>query len=187
MKFFGYYNDPERRQDFIYLETFKTGDILIYKNENDVVYDFDNNNNLIKKYITYENGEYAYIFIEGKGFVGVNLGKDKNNNRNEFKAKYYKDNNLDLHLPISNRSEEFLEMANLQTLFGKDYYIILRPSLIFDFKYNDQSWIKVIILTITIIIFLLIISIGLILLRKVSKNSLENKDENLLSKELLNN
>ena len=187
LKFFGYYNDPERRQDFIYLETFKTGDILIYKNENDVVYDFDNNNNLIKKYITYENGEYAYIFIEGKGFVGVNLGKDKNNNRNEFKAKYYKDNNLDLHLPISNRSEEFLEMANLQTLFGKDYYIILRPSLIFDFKYNDQSWIKVIILTITIIIFLLIISIGLILLRKVSKNSLENKDENLLSKELLNN
>ena len=94
---------------------------------------------------------------------------------------------MDLHLPISNRSEEFLEMANLQTLFGKDYYIILRPSLIFDFKYNDQSWIKVIILTITIIIFLLIISIGLILLRKVSKNSLENKYENLLSKELLNN
>ena len=34
---------------------------------------------VVQKYITYENGEYAYIFIEGKGFVGVNLGNDKNN------------------------------------------------------------------------------------------------------------
>ena len=31
---------------------------------------------LKKSYITYEDGEYAYIFINGKGFVGVNLGND---------------------------------------------------------------------------------------------------------------
>ena len=115
---FGVY--PERRQDFIYSGNFRTGDILLYINNIDEIYALDENQKVMKTDITYENGEYAYIFIEGKGFVGVNLGKDKNNNRNEFKAKYYKDNNLDLHLPISNRSEEFLEMANLQTLFGKD-------------------------------------------------------------------
>ena len=32
LKSFGAYDDPERRRDYIYLETFKTGDILIYKN-----------------------------------------------------------------------------------------------------------------------------------------------------------
>jgi len=33
---FGAFDYPERRRDFIYFEIFKTGDILIYKNKNDV-------------------------------------------------------------------------------------------------------------------------------------------------------
>ena len=70
-----------------------------------------------------------------------------------FNSKYYRDNKLDLHLPKSNRSEDFLEIANLQTLFGKDYYIVLRPSLIFNFKYNNKSTIKIIITAIIIIFF----------------------------------
>ena len=40
---------------------------------------------------------------------------------------------------IENPSDEFLETANMQTLFGKDYYVILRPSLFFNFTdYNDN-------------------------------------------------
>ena len=93
---------------------------------------------MVKKDITYEEGEYAYIYIEGQGFVGVNLGNDGVSNtkddRNEFNSKYYSDNNLELYLRAKNPSEERLEIVNLQTLFGKDYYAILRPSLCFDFK-----------------------------------------------------
>ena len=99
LKTFWYYSIPERRQDFIYLETFQTGDILIYINNNDIIYSVDKDKKLVKQYITYENGEYSYIFIEGQGFVGVNLGNEKNNNigkRNEFTAKYYKDNKINI-------------------------------------------------------------------------------------------
>ena len=56
--------------------------------------------------------------------------KNTKDDRNEFNAKYYKDNNLELYVsPPDNTTEEMLEIANLQTLFGKDYYVILRPSL----------------------------------------------------------
>ena len=93
MKLYRDYTDPERREDYIYLETLKTGDILIYINKNDIIYSVENNK-LIKNHVTYENGEYAYIYIEGKGFVGVNIGNDGKENtkddRNEFNAKYYK-------------------------------------------------------------------------------------------------
>ena len=137
LKQFGDYNDPERRQTFIYKNTLKTGDILIYQNKNDSIYSLVNKT-LVKKDITYEEGEYAYIYIEGQGFVGVNLGNDGVSNtkddRNEFNSKYYSDNNLELYLRAKNPSEERLEIVNLQTLFGKDYYTILRPSLCFDFK-----------------------------------------------------
>ena len=137
LKVFRDYNDPERRQDFIYKETFKTGDILIYKNNNDYRYTVDTKNNqLIKEYITYEEGEYAYIYIENEGFIGVNLGddgqKDTKDDRNEFNSKYYKENNLTLYQNIKDVSEWMMEVANYQTLFGKDYYVILRPSLFSD-------------------------------------------------------
>ena len=137
LKQFGDYTNPERRQSFIYKNTLKTGDILIYKNKNDSIYSLENKK-LVKKHITYEEGEYSYIYIEGQGFVGVNLGNDGVSNtkddRNEFNSKYYKNNNLELYLRAKNPSEEKLEVANLQTLFGKDYYAILRPSLCFNFQ-----------------------------------------------------
>ena len=120
LKLFRSYSDPERRQDFIYSEIFKTGDILIYINNNDFINS--------KEKITNENGEYSYIYIEGKGFVGVNKG------RNEFNAKYYSDNNLDLFKGDKITDSQTLEIGNLQTLFGKDYYVIIRPSLRFNFR-----------------------------------------------------
>ena len=140
LKGFGDYQDPERRRHHINPKTFKTGDILIYKNHNDAVYSVDKDNKLNKTYITYESGEYAYIFIEGKGFIGYNLGDDGKENtkddRNEFNAKYYTDNNLVLYPKSTNPTEEELENANIQSLFSKDYYVILRPSLAFNFGNN---------------------------------------------------
>ena len=136
LKGFRNYQDPERRRHHINPKTFKTGDILIYRNHNDAVYSAVKGK-LNKTYITYENGEYAYIYIEGKGFVGYNLGDDGKENtkddRNDFNAKYYTDNNLILY-PLSTKpSNEELENANIQSLFSKDYYVILRPSLAFNF------------------------------------------------------
>ena len=137
LKQFRDYSNLERRQTFIYKNTLKTGDILIYKNSNDEINILENKK-LVKKAITNEDGEYTYIYIEGKGFVGVNLGNDglanTKDDRNEFNSKYYIDNNLELYLCAINPNNEKLQIYNLQTLLGKDYYIILRPSLSFDFQ-----------------------------------------------------
>ena len=119
------YTDPKRRQDFIYKETFKIGDILIYYNNHDTII---NKTNHIIENITYEYGEYSYIFINNK-FVGKNYENDKYKKRNEFTAKYYNDNNLSLFKGDNIKDENILEIGNLQTLFGKNYYVILRPSL----------------------------------------------------------
>ena len=143
LKGFGDYNNPERRRQHIFPKTFKTGDILIYKNHNDAVYSAGEDNKLNKTYITYEDGEYAYIYIEGKGFVGYNLGDDGIENtkddRNEFNAQYYIDNKLELYPESINPTKEELENANIQSLFSKDYYVILRPSLVFDFGNNKSK------------------------------------------------
>ena len=142
LKRFRDYKDPERRRHHINPKTFKTGDILIYKNHNDAVYSAVKGK-LNKTYITYENGEYAYIYIEGKGFVGYNLGDDGKENtkddRNEFNAKYYTDNKLELYPKSTNPTKEDLENANIQSLFSKDYYVILRPSLAFSFGTNNTK------------------------------------------------
>ena len=126
----------------MYKNTLKTGDILIYKNSNDEINILENKK-LVKKTITNEDGEYTYIYIEGKGFVGVNLGNDRlantKDDRNEFNSKYYTDNNLELYLCAINPNNEKLEIYNLQTLLGKDYYIILRPSLCFDFQGEKKN------------------------------------------------
>ena len=142
LKQFRDYSNLERRQTFIYKNTLKTGDILIYKNSNDEINILENKQ-LVNKVITNEEGEYAFIYIEGKGFVGVNLGNDGISNtiddRNEFNSKYYMDNNLELFLCAINPDDEKLEIYNLQTLLGKDYYVILRPSLCFDFQGEKEN------------------------------------------------
>ena len=74
--------------------------------------------------------------------------------RNEFNAKYYKDNNLTLYLFATNITDDLLEVANLQTLFGKDYYVILRPSLSFNFP-NINVRNNIIIIVSLIFIFII--------------------------------
>ena len=43
LKFFKPYTNPERREDFIYKESFKAGDILYYKNNDDIIYSIKDN------------------------------------------------------------------------------------------------------------------------------------------------
>ena len=178
----------EGREDFIYKESFQTGDILIYKNSNDTSYEVENEK-LIKNNITYEDGEYAYIYIEGKGFVGVNLGNDgivgTKDDRNEFNVKYYKYNNLNVCEFCDNSNEEDLEIYNLQTLFGKDYYVILRPSLGFDIINPKQN--KIVLIIFILIFVILIFSIGILILKKYLEMK-KNKQEftlNNLKKNLI--
>ena len=127
--------EPLSKADTIYEDDFQTGDILIYKNINDYLYQSNSGKLSIRQYVTYENGEYAYIYIEGKGFVGVNNGNGKVNGhssaRNEFNAKYYKNNNLTLYNGKAIDDTTFFNetFLNNQTLLGKDYYVILRPAI----------------------------------------------------------
>lgn len=120
------YNDNTRREDTVYHENFETGDILIYNNTNDVLYNYNSNSyTATTTNVTFENGEYAYIFIEGAGFVGVNyIGQTAE--RNSFNADYYVSHNLSLY----SNGDEPTEFANYQTLLAKDNYVILRPSLL---------------------------------------------------------
>lgn len=141
-------NNPDNMANTIYPTDFKNWDILIYTNKNDVKYSLSGHDT-VETYITYEDGEYAYIYIDGK-FVGVNLGKDgiegTNDDRNEFTNQYYDDNNLLGYTKTSTTSEltdEFKEFLQYQTLFGKDTYVILRPSLaIRDISYELDGWIN---------------------------------------------
>ena len=185
-KYYRKFIKEDRRQDHIYPNTFRTGDILIYKNKNDATYSKDKNNNLILNYVTYEEGEYSYIYIEGKGFVGVNLGDDgipnTKDDRNEFNAKYYSDNKLELYILYNNPDSEILENANYQTLFGKDYYVILRPSLSFNFQINNNKNSNIvlgIILSVIIASIILIILIVYFRRKNKKKKSLENNSINL--------
>ncbi len=138
LRHFKDYGDPDRLADQINGENFFNGDILIYLNSNDVQYDKNGN---IKKYITFEDGEYAYIYISGKGFVGVNLGadgiKDTNDDRDAFTYSYYEEHQGDIlgvYTPSNGSPARDSEYHNYQTLFGKDYYVILRPAQIEGFR-----------------------------------------------------
>ena len=200
LKEFQYFLDiekSERREDFIYKETLKPGDILIYTNYNDTQYK-KVNDQLEKINVTNEEGEYYYIYIEKRGFVGVNYGNDGIPNtiddRNEFNSKYYINNNLSLYLDATeNVSDEFLEIANLQTLFGKDYYVILRPSLCFEFPFveeNKKSGKKTGLIVFLIILSLLILLVVLYILLKFIKLKKEGKEfslKNLKEQPLLGN
>ena len=95
--------DDIDRADTVYKNHFKTGDILIYKNDSD---DFMK-----------ENGDYAFIFVNGN-FYGINKlsdGTDKNI--------------FDVNATIDTGNTDQSNFSYLTTLFGKDYYVILRPSL----------------------------------------------------------
>lgn len=143
-------NDPDNRANTIFSTDFKTWDVLIYINKNDIRYSLSGYDTL-EKYLTYENGEYAYIYIDGD-FVGINLGNDglsgTQDDRNEFNIDYYEDNGLTeykkrgTNITVTGESKDQLEeFLHYQTLFGKDAYVILRPSLaIRNISYELDGW-----------------------------------------------
>lgn len=71
--------------------------------------------------VTKEDGLYAYIYIDGT-FYGVNKLVD-GTSKNEYSTTL-----------LSKRGNN-----NLQTLFGKDYWTILRPTLSLDIPENTSS------------------------------------------------
>ena len=146
------------RAETIDSRVLKDGDILIYYINNDCnsIPGFEKKTIKNKttcdsvyagKYTT-EKGLYAYIYINGT-FVGVN--GSGTTSRNDFTYKYYNkydktgnvvDNSLytrysrltGIWKPGTEKFENTMSFSNYQTLFEKDYYVILRPSLIM--KYN---------------------------------------------------
>ena len=118
-----YYHFPtfanNNRADTIYKEHFKDGDVLIYYND-----DTNTKDNLK---FTKEQGIYAYIYLDGK-FVGQNQTVDAV--RNEFTYEYYPESERKKNLINADLTNEELTFINYQTLFGKDYYVILRPEKI---------------------------------------------------------
>lgn len=106
---------------------FKDGDILIYS----VDYS-ETISNLIH---TEESGIYAFIYINGK-FIGNNYSGTERE-RNTFDYEYYNNHSLDIYTHLyaevdsisANEYDDILEYVNYQTLFDKDYYVILRPEL----------------------------------------------------------
>ena len=138
-----------KRAKTIYKEHFKDGDILIYRMINNIT------STSSVKMLTKEDGYYAYIFLNGK-FIGVNgTGETR---RDEFTYNYYNSSFLEYTLSDCDTSytkcllyggrntwthanfvslsdsdkNKIYDFANYQSLFDKNDYVILRPSLIME-------------------------------------------------------
>ncbi|MBQ6495369.1 MAG: DUF11 domain-containing protein [Bacilli bacterium] len=118
------YDDPARAKT-INPSDFEDGDILIYSvGENSS---------------TAENGIYVYVYIQSLGgFIGKNY-TESSNVRDKFTYDYYSDINSlftenTTFGPYKKDSDDYNEddkiFMNYQTLFDKDFYIILRPSIL---------------------------------------------------------
>ena len=99
------------RKDRVYEDTLQVGDVLLYSNRPFTeLQDMNYNVN--------ENGVYAFIW-DGENFVGNNSDKTKARNviygTNDLTASY--------------RHNDDFTKNDLQHLFGKDYFVVLRPAL----------------------------------------------------------
>jgi len=117
--------DASKRAKTINSDHFEDGDILIYYNSNDFIESDSSKNRL-----SYENGLYSYIYLDGS-FVGVNYSGNKK--RDYFTIKYFKQDHTNLFWYGAQSSTDWpantLDITHYQTLYGKYYYVILRPAL----------------------------------------------------------
>ena len=117
-------NAPDSRTDrenMIYPETLRDGDILIYANTMDT--------------ITKEDGLYAYLFLDGK-FQGVNSSP------NAPKEILVKDGVVPEFYKTHDKGEQksmIERFGDLPKLFGKDFYVILRPALMMKKPATDSK------------------------------------------------
>lgn len=124
-------NVSSTRARNIHPKFFKEGDVLIYK--------IDYNNTKSSLIHTKESGVYAYIYLNGS-FVGINGSGESQ--RNHFTSQYYTDKSLSIasHLYTGyenlteDNKEKILEYLNYETLFDKDYYVVLRPEMVIQEK-----------------------------------------------------
>ena len=122
------WSSSDKRKKMINSIDFKDGDVLIYT----VDYS-ETDSGLIH---TKESGLYAYVYINDR-FVGNNYTGEENE-RNSFTWNYYNDKGINLtnHLYAGyaklteEEKDNELSYINYQTLYDKDYYVILRPELV---------------------------------------------------------
>lgn len=139
--------DTNTRARTINPSDLKDGDVLLY------YVDYSQTKESLRR--THENGLYAYIYIDGK-FVRKNVTAG---DREEFTHEYYAiEENLSKFYGLTdsacknyenkticnyyynlyggitklteNNKDEILSFVNYQTLYDKDYYMILRPELL---------------------------------------------------------
>lgn len=110
----------DKRARTINSSHFKDGDLLIYSISN-------------SKY-TSEKGIYSYIYIDGK-FVGTKTSYQRPSftydyyNSSNCNSCTYKDNLYASYGTITKDVND-MKFINYQTLYDKDYYVILRPELV---------------------------------------------------------
>ncbi len=101
------------RENMIYPETLRDGDILIYSIANDI-------KTKIKD--AEPNGTYAYLFLDGK-FQG--LRKDKK----EIDIITVKNAEVPKYYQTKGQFNMLQRFGDMPKMFGKDFYVVLRPSL----------------------------------------------------------
>ena len=142
-------NKRSDRQVRVYPETLQTGDVLLYRNNNDTRKKIDStaeagdgedddtsqgDSSTVTPYWErrgLENGFYAYVYLEngskGAGFYGGTY--------NMRRAKIVDESIVAYNGTKTDKYERFISADNtkdsdtLQSLFSKDYYVILRPSI----------------------------------------------------------
>ena len=141
-----WYNKPNSRTDranIVYPDTLRDGDILIYANTLDQVYMKNTCNNgncadlvpgIVK--VSDEDGVYAYLFLDGK-FIGSNcINHDDSITDCDIQSFVIKDGKIPEATQsfIDNGSriglkDMFNRFGDIPRLYGKDFYVILRPAL----------------------------------------------------------
>ena len=147
---YDYSSSPEPirtdRNEFVYKETLKTGDILIISNHDRTYTDggaFVTVSNNDKPYSNtnnaFDNGLYAYLYIDNE-FIGIDENKSIRKIMTSMDSNFFKQNNTKYyyydpeHYKDDIKKQRVLGImlrhyGTLPTLFGKDFYIILRPAL----------------------------------------------------------
>ena len=141
-----WYNKPNSRTDranIVYPDTLRDGDILIYANTLDQVYMKNTCNNgncadlvpgIVK--VSDEDGVYAYLFLDGT-FIGSNcINHDDSITDCDIQSFVIKDGKIPEATQsfIDNGSriglkDMFNRFGDIPRLYGKDFYVILRPAL----------------------------------------------------------